>query len=152
MFEEKLIKSERSVETVACTTLDGRKYLSPKYTITLCEYTGKRAGTTYSVQVGSYESSDIIDGNCWTIRKLSDAVELYERLKAKYSATYVKYRLTEDDWAEYRPGDWEQVECDLTMDIGTLESNIGGCKEYGTVKTDYCPNCGADMRGGKPNE
>lgn len=146
MFEEKLIKSERSVETVACTTLDGRKYLSPKYTITLCEYTGKRAGTTYSVQVGSYEISDIIDGNCWTIRKLSDAVELYERLKAKYSATYVKYRLTEDNWAEYRPGDWEQVECDLTMDIGRrfqeLDENGGGIDDYchvvDTIWTNYC--------------
>lgn len=50
-----------------------------------------------------------------------------------------------------RGGNWCCSACNRKT-LLTLESNIGGCKEYGTVKTDYCPNCGADMRGGKPNE
>lgn len=50
-----------------------------------------------------------------------------------------------------RGGNWCCSYCNRKT-LLTLESNIGGCKEYGTVKTDYCPNCGADMRGGKPNE
>ena len=49
-----------------------------------------------------------------------------------------------------RGGNWCCSACNRKT-LLTLESNIGG-KEYGTVKTDYCPNCGADMRGGKPNE
>lgn len=50
-----------------------------------------------------------------------------------------------------RGGNWCCSACNRKT-LLTLESNVGGCKEYGTVKTDYCPNCGADMRGGKPNE
>lgn len=50
-----------------------------------------------------------------------------------------------------RGGNWCCSACNRKT-LLTLESNIGGCKEYGTAKTDYCPNCGADMRGGKPNE
>lgn len=50
-----------------------------------------------------------------------------------------------------RGGNWCCSACNRKT-LLTLESNIGGCKEYGTVKTYYCPNCGADMRGGKPNE
>ena len=50
-----------------------------------------------------------------------------------------------------RGGNWCCSACNRKT-LLTLESNIGGCKEYGTVKTNYCPNCGADMRGGKPNE
>lgn len=43
-----------------------------------------------------------------------------------------------------RGGNWCCSACNRKT-LLTLESNIGGCKEYGTVKTDYCPNCGAKM-------
>ena len=43
-----------------------------------------------------------------------------------------------------RGGNWCCSVCKRKT-LLTLESNIGGCKEYGTVKTDYCPNCGAKM-------
>ena len=43
-----------------------------------------------------------------------------------------------------RGGNWCCSACNKKT-LLTLESNIGGCKEYGTVKTDYCPNCGAKM-------
>lgn len=45
-----------------------------------------------------------------------------------------------------RGGNWCCSACNRKT-LLTLESNIGGCKEYGTVKTDYCPNCGAEMNG-----
>lgn len=117
MIEERLIKCERSIETEICTTLDGIKYRAPKYTIALWSYTSKRVGTKYSVSVGRYDSCDTIDGNYWTITELTDAIKLYEELKVRYSATYVKYRITEDNFAEFRPDNWEQVGCDLDYDI-----------------------------------
>lgn len=43
-----------------------------------------------------------------------------------------------------RGGNWCCSACNRKT-LLTLESNIGGCKEYGTVKTNYCPNCGARM-------
>ena len=43
-----------------------------------------------------------------------------------------------------RGGNWCCSACNRKT-LLTLESNIGGCREYGTVKTDYCPNCGAKM-------
>ena len=43
-----------------------------------------------------------------------------------------------------RGGNWCCSACNRKT-LLTLESNIGGCKEYGTAKTDYCPNCGAKM-------
>lgn len=43
-----------------------------------------------------------------------------------------------------RGGNWCCSACNRKT-LLTLESNVGGCKEYGTVKTDYCPNCGAKM-------
>lgn len=44
-----------------------------------------------------------------------------------------------------RGGNWCCSYCNKKT-LLVLESNIGGCKEYGTVKTDYCPNCGALMQ------
>lgn len=43
-----------------------------------------------------------------------------------------------------RGGNWCCSACNKKT-LLTLESNIGGCREYGTSKTDYCPNCGAKM-------
>lgn len=43
-----------------------------------------------------------------------------------------------------RGGNWCCSYCNKKTFL-VLESNVGGCRQYGTAKTDYCPNCGAKM-------
>lgn len=44
-----------------------------------------------------------------------------------------------------RGGNWCCSYCNKKT-LLILESNIGGCRQYGTAKTNYCPNCGALMQ------
>ena len=43
-----------------------------------------------------------------------------------------------------RGGNWCCSACNKKT-LLVLESNVGGCRQYGTAKTNYCPNCGAKM-------
>lgn len=44
-----------------------------------------------------------------------------------------------------RGGNWCCSYCNKKT-LLVLESNVGGCRQYGTAKTNYCPNCGALMQ------
>ena len=45
-----------------------------------------------------------------------------------------------------RGGIFRCSECDSKA-LLKLDSNVGGCREYTHFRSNYCPNCGADMRG-----
>ncbi len=45
-----------------------------------------------------------------------------------------------------RGGIFRCSECDSKA-LLKIDSNVGGCREYTHIRSNYCPNCGADMRG-----
>lgn len=46
-----------------------------------------------------------------------------------------------------RGGIFRCSECDSKA-LLKLDGNVGGCREYTHFRSNYCPNCGADMRDG----
>lgn len=60
------------------------------------------------------------------------------------------------DVVEVKHGRWVQVICHVEFEDGFVDRLYECCsrchKPNGRKMTDYCPNCGADMRGDKDGE
>lgn len=91
------------------------------------------------------------NGNCTAVGGFCTAVPaahcpLIPELRARAEAAEARAKQAEEKAADVRPvvrGQWVK---DITGQLF-----CSNCKNYGVPnrKTDYCPNCGADMRGGE---
>lgn len=58
---------------------------------------------------------------------------------------YTDYKITAQnminkDWRKQSKGEWEQY--------GLRNPKCSLCRKYNTEKSDFCPHCGAKMKGG----
>lgn len=73
---------------------------------------------------------------------LHETVEDVDWVRSQFSADWI-YSFIESqpttDVAEVKRGEWKQTNI-------TFNPYCSNCKNYNVIKTNYCPNCGADMR------
>ena len=73
-----------------------------------------------------------------------------EEIRKDVFAAFGGYAKWEEDWqslaeAIYNAGYRKQSEGEW---IGIWDYECSVCNEYNDIKTKYCPNCGAKMKGG----